>query len=126
MNDVAARLKNRVQLTSDGHKPYLNAVEGAFGAEVDYAMLVKIYGSDPEAEKRYSPAKCIGCESKVVTGNPDFKHISTSYVERHNLSMRIVVSGRKRRVPDFMDTSDVPGPTNIKHHWTRMVETFLC
>ena len=71
VSDLASRLANRVQLTSDGHKPYLEAVEGAFGAEIDYATLTKLYGSDPDGEKRYSPAKCIGCESKVVTGSPE-------------------------------------------------------
>ncbi|OFW02893.1 MAG: hypothetical protein A3I61_11800 [Acidobacteria bacterium RIFCSPLOWO2_02_FULL_68_18] len=89
MSDVASRLRGRVQLTTDGHKPYLAAVEDAFGADIDYATLTKIYGNDPDGEKRYSPAKCLGCETKVVTGDPTAKHISTSYVERQNLTMRM-------------------------------------
>jgi IS1 family transposase len=89
MQDLAGRLANRVQLTTDGHAAYLNAVESAFGSEIDYAMLVKIYSDTPEAEKRYSPAECIGCERKPISGNPEPKHISTSYVERRNLTMRM-------------------------------------
>ncbi len=89
MQDLASRLSNRVQLTTDGHTAYLSAVEHTFGSDIDYAMLVKIYGESPEAEKRYSPAECIGCERKKITGTPDPKHISTSYVERQNLTMRM-------------------------------------
>jgi len=89
VNDLASRLKNRVQLTTDGHKAYIEAVEDAFGCEIDYAILIKIYGSTPEAEKRYSPAKIKDIESRVIEGNPDRKHISTSYVERQNLTMRM-------------------------------------
>ncbi len=89
MQDVAARMTHRVQLTTDGHKPYLSAVEEAFGADIDYATLTKLYGVDPNAERRYSPPVCLGCESKVVTGSPDPKHVSTSYVERQNLTMRM-------------------------------------
>jgi len=89
MQDVASRLKHRVQLTTDGHKPYLSAVEDAFGGGIDYATLTKIYGTDPQGEKRYSPPVCLGCESKTVTGSPDPKHVSTSYVERQNLTMRM-------------------------------------
>lgn len=88
VNDLAGRLTNRVQLTTDGHKAYLNAIEGAFGCEVDYAMLIKLYGVEQE-EVRYSPSKCLGTETRVVTGSPDEKHISTSYVERQNLTMRM-------------------------------------
>ncbi len=90
MNDVASRLTNRVQLTSDGHKAYLEAVEGAFGADVDYAQLVKMYGNAPDSAKgRYSPAECTGIKKTVIEGEPDEKHISTSYVERQNLTMRM-------------------------------------
>jgi IS1 family transposase len=89
MQDLAGRLANRVQLTSDGHRAYLIAVEDAFGANIDYSQLVKIYGENPELEKRYSPGECIGCEIKKVVGNPDPKHISTSYIERQNLTMRM-------------------------------------
>lgn len=90
MQDVANRLATRVQLTTDGHGAYLQAVEGAFGADVDYAMLVKIYGASPESAKgRYSPAECIGAEKKPITGRPAMADISTSYVERHNLSIRM-------------------------------------
>lgn len=88
ITDLASRLSHRVQLTSDGHKPYLEAVESAFGADVDFAMLVKLYGQDPENERRYSPAKCIGAVPTVITGRPDPAHISTSYVERQNWSVR--------------------------------------
>ena len=89
MDDVAGRLANRVQLTTDGHRPYLAAVEDAFGDDIDYAMLVKVYGADNNPEKRYSPAVCLGCKTQEVTGAPDPKHISTSYVERQNLTMRM-------------------------------------
>jgi IS1 family transposase len=90
MNDLASRLANRVQLTSDGHKAYLEAVEGAFGADVDYAMLVKLYGASPDSAKgRYSPAECTGAIKTPIEGNPDPKHISTSYSERSNLTVRM-------------------------------------
>lgn len=89
MQNVAARLDGRVQLTTDGHKAYLDAVEDAFGADVDYAQLVKLYGEAPEAQKRYSPAVCTGARKEAITGRPDKKHVSTSYVERQNLTMRM-------------------------------------
>src|SRR5437660_2531665 len=91
MEDCASRIRNRVQITTDGHKAYLEAVEDAFGADIDYAQLQKIYGASGENETRYSPAKCIGCDMKVVSGNPDPKHVSTSFVERQNLSMRMSI-----------------------------------
>jgi IS1 family transposase len=90
MHDLASRLANRIQLTTDGHRVYLQAVEGAFGNEVDYAMLVKLYGNDPRgAETRYSPAECIGCRAVPIVGRPKMEHISTSFVERQNLTMRM-------------------------------------
>ena len=89
MNDLKNRLAGRVQLTTDGHKVYLVAVEKAFGANVDYAMLVKLYGQDTEPDKRYSPANCIAAEKHAVRGNPDASKVSTSYVERQNLTMRM-------------------------------------
>src|SRR5229473_8002952 len=89
MRDLASRLTNRVQLTTDGHRAYLDAVDGAFGTSIDYAMLVTQYGTAPEAEKRYSPPVCLGTERTVIHGNPDPAHISTSYVERSNLTIRM-------------------------------------
>lgn len=89
MNDLKSRLANRVQITSDGHHLYLSAVENAFGSEVDYARLVKLYGLQPDGEKRYSPADCIATKQEVVQGNPNLSKISTSYVERQNLTMRM-------------------------------------
>jgi hypothetical protein len=88
--DLASRMANRVQLTTDGHKMYLSAVEAGFGGAVDYAMLQKLYGGGPtDAEHRYSPAVCIGAEKHCIQGSPDPKHVSTSYVERQNLTMRM-------------------------------------
>ncbi|NMN57078.1 IS1 family transposase [Xanthobacter sp. SG618] len=90
MDDLAGRLANRVQLTSDGHKAYLEAVEGAFGGDVDYAMLVKLYSTASESARgRYSPAECIGARKERIEGSPDPKHVSTSYAERQNLTMRM-------------------------------------
>jgi hypothetical protein len=89
MKDVASRLTTRVQITTDGHNAYAQAVEGAFGIDVDYAMLIKLYGSPTAPETRYSPAACIGTETVYVTGRPERDHISTSYVERQNLTMRM-------------------------------------
>ena len=90
MDDVASRLANRVQMTTDGHKAYLEAVEGSFGADIDYAQLIKVYGNAPETFKgRYSPADCTGIVKRTVEGQPEEKHISTSFVERQNLTMRM-------------------------------------
>ena len=89
IQDLAGRLRNRVQLTTDGLKMYLTAVGDGFGEDIDYAMLIKVYGNDPEGEKRYSPAICTSCEKKTVAGDPDPKHINTSYIERQNLTMRM-------------------------------------
>ena len=90
MDDLKSRLASRVQLTSDGHRAYLEAVEGAFGGDVDYAQLVKIYGDVPENFKgKYSPAECNGAKKTRIEGNLDPKHVSTSYAERSNLTMRM-------------------------------------
>ena len=89
MQDVASRLANRVQMTTDGLKAYLEAVEGAFGVDIDYAQLVKLYGETAAPKGRYSPAECIGARKEAITGAPAEKHVSTSYVERQNLTMRM-------------------------------------
>ena len=93
MDDLQGRLASRVQLTTDGHRAYLEAIEGAFGADIDYAMLVKLYGkgdgNDRISEARYSPSECIGTRTELITGDLDEAHVSTSYVERQNLTMRI-------------------------------------
>jgi IS1 family transposase len=96
VDDLRQRLASRVQLTSDGHKPYLQAVEEAFGDDIDYAMLVKLYGASNEgdqrsAQRKYSPSECVGTREDVITGNPDPAHISTSYAERNNLTMRMAM-----------------------------------
>ncbi|MEW8333491.1 MAG: IS1 family transposase, partial [Candidatus Thiodiazotropha sp.] len=90
IGDLAERITNRFQLTTDGHKVYVDAVEEAFGADIDYAMLIKIYGKSQgkNDETRYSPAECTGTEVRVISGNPDSNHVSTSFVERQNLTMR--------------------------------------
>ena len=90
--DLASRLRNRVQITTDGHKPYLEAIEDAFGADVDYAMLVKVYGPTAESgPRRYSPPECIGARKHRVEGKPNIDYVSTSYVERQNLTMRMSI-----------------------------------
>lgn len=92
MDDLRQRLISRVQLTTDGHRAYLEAVKEAFGSEIDYAMLVKLYGVPPasvEAARRYSPSECVGSRKTTITGNPNPKHVSTSYSERHNLTIRM-------------------------------------
>jgi IS1 family transposase len=89
LTDLRSRLANRIQLTNDGHKAYLIGVAGSFGDDVDYAQLVKIYGKEPGGERRYSPPACIGAVPNAVYGEPDPKHISTSFAERSNLTMRM-------------------------------------
>jgi IS1 family transposase len=92
MEDLASRVTTRIQITTDGHRAYAEAVEGAFGMEVDYAMLIKLYGAPTDSpETRYSPARCIGIRTGVLSGSPDSQHISTSYVERQNLNLRMGV-----------------------------------
>lgn len=112
ISDLASRLRYRVQMTSDGHRPYLEAVESAFGAQVDYAMLVKLYGNDGDPkspERRYSPGQCIGTVPTVVRGRPDPEHISTSFVERQNWTVRTTMrrytrlsNGFSRKIENHM------------------------
>lgn len=89
--DLAGRMKNRIQLTTDGHRVYLDAVDNAFGSEVDFSQLIKLYGNEIEREVRYSPAQCTGTRKVRITGKPDTNHVSTSYVERQNLTMRMTM-----------------------------------
>lgn len=90
MNDLAGRLAHHVQLTTDGLKSYLSAVENAFGSDIDYAQLIKLYGADPlENHRRYSPAECIGTRPNIIQGKPEPSHVSTSFIERQNLTMRM-------------------------------------
>ncbi len=89
ISDLKDRLANRIQLTTDGYKVYLDVVDNTFGRDIDYAILEKIYGTEPETQKRYSPAVCLGAEKRVIQGNPDNEAISTSFVERQNLTMRM-------------------------------------
>jgi IS1 family transposase len=89
LKDLSARLSNRIQLSTDGHKMYLDAVENTFGSDIDFSQLIKIYGQSPEGQRRYSPPVCIGATKQRITGNPDETQVSTSYVERQNLTMRM-------------------------------------
>lgn len=114
MDDLASRLANRVQLTSDGHKAYLEAVEGAFGGDIDYAMLVKLYGESQDAEKRYSPAICIGARKAVVEGDPDPNHISTSFAERQNLNVRMHTRRFTRLTNAFSKKLENHAPTPLR------------
>ena len=128
MDDLRSRLANRVQLTSDGHRAYLEAVEGAFGGDVDYAQLIKLYGNAPESMKgRYSPAECIGARKEAIEGNPDMAHVSTSYAERQNLSMRMhmrrftrLTNAFSKKVENHMHMVAL---YTVFYNWTRIHKT---
>ena len=118
ISDLESRLSNRVQLTTDGLKVYLTAVEEVFGADIDYAMLVKLYGSDAEGEKRYSPPVCLAAEKTPIMGRPDPKHISTSYVERQNLTVRMGLRRFTRLTSAFSK--------KLENHFCAVSLHFMC
>lgn len=130
MQDVASRLAGRVQLTTDGLKSYLEAVEGAFGADIDYAQLVKIYGDAPHPPGRYSPADCTGIKKILVEGRPDPKHVSTSYVERQNLNFRMGMRRFTRLTNGFSKKVEphywMVCLYTVFHNYVRMHKTIRC
>jgi len=130
MQDVADRLANRVQMTTDGHKAYLEAVEGAFGADIDYAMLVKHYGETATPPGRYSPAQCTGATKERVEGRPDPKHVSTSYAERQNLNFRMGMRRFTRLTNAFSKKAEphyhMVCLYTVFHNFARIHKTLRC
>lgn len=130
MQDVADRLANRVQLTTDGHKAYLEAVEGAFGADVDFAVLIKHYGEPVGALGRYSPGECVGTEQRRVEGRPDPKHVSTSYMERQNLNFRMGMRRFTRLTNGFSKKLEphyrMVSLYTVFHNFVRIHKTLKC
>jgi IS1 family transposase len=129
INDLASRLTHRIQLTRDGHRPYLEAVEAAFGSEIDYSMLIKMYGKEQD-EIRYSPPVCIGCEVKKIQGDPDPEPISTSYVERQNLTMGMsmrrftrLTNGFSKKLENHMHAVALH---NMHYNFVRIHQTLRC
>jgi len=128
MDDLRSRLANRVQLTSDGHRAYLEAVEGAFGSDIDYAQLVKLYGAAPDSAKgRYSPAECVGARKERIEGDPDPAHVSTSYAERQNLTMRMQMRRFTRLTnafsKKFENHAHMVALYTVYYNWTRIHKT---